>query len=116
MDENCIFCKIISGTVRSNILYTDELVTVFEDISPVAPVHYLIVPNKHITSINQIEEEDSVLLGHLFFIARDMAKKAGIDERGYRVMVNTGKDGSQTVFHLHMHLIGGRALAGRIVN
>jgi histidine triad (HIT) family protein len=116
MDNGCIFCRIIAGHIPSKIIFSDEFVTVFEDIEPVAPIHYLIVPNKHIESLNQIEEEDHALLGHLFFIAKNLAKSTGIDQSGYRVMVNTGKDGRQTVFHLHMHLIGGRTLAGRIVS
>ncbi len=116
MEEGCIFCNIINGHIPSNFIYSDEYVSVFEDIQPVAPIHYLIVPRKHIESINQLEEEDRDLMGHLIFIAKDLSKKTGIDQSGYRVMINTGKDGRQTVFHLHMHLIGGRTLAGRIVS
>jgi histidine triad (HIT) family protein len=116
MDNDCIFCKIISGEVKANIIYEDEVLVVFEDIHPVAPVHFLIVPKKHIPSVNHIEEEDAQILAKLFFVARDQAKKAGIAESGFRLMVNSGKDGKQTVFHLHMHLIGGRELMGRLVN
>lgn len=116
MENDCIFCKIISGEIKAKTVFTDEMVTVFEDIQPVAPVHLLIVPNKHISSINHIHDEDSQVLARLFFVARDLAKQHGIDETGFRVMVNTGKDGKQTVFHLHMHLIGGRELAGRLMN
>jgi len=116
MINDCIFCKIISGEIKAKKIFSDEFVTVFEDIHPVAPVHLLIVPNKHISSINDIQDEDSQVLARLFFVARDLAKQHKIDEKGFRVMVNTGKDGKQTVFHLHMHLIGGRELAGRLIN
>jgi histidine triad (HIT) family protein len=115
MENDCVFC-IISGEIKAKTVFSDELITVFEDIHPVAPVHLLIVPNKHISSINQIQDEDSPVLARLFYVARDLAKQHGIDEKGFRVMVNTGKDGKQTVFHLHMHLIGGRELAGRLMN
>jgi len=114
MDESCVFCQIISGKIKANIIFKDELITVFEDIRPIAPIHLLIVPNKHIHSINEVETQDSQLLAQMLLLARDMAKEAGIDEEGYRLMINTGDNGRQTVFHLHLHLIGGKKLLGRM--
>lgn len=106
-NNNCIFCQIISGKYPEKILFQDEKVTAFRDIHPLTPVHILIVPNQHITSINQIEPSDEPLLGHLFTIAKELASHEGIDQSGYRLVINTEKDAGQSVFHLHLHLIGG---------
>jgi histidine triad (HIT) family protein len=114
MDDPCVFCQIIAGEVKAKIIYRNDMVTVFEDVKPIAPTHLLIVPNKHIHSINEVEPNDTLLLAQMFLIARDMAKEAGISESGYRLMINTGENGRQTVFHLHMHLIGGKKLLGRL--
>ncbi|WP_195510252.1 histidine triad nucleotide-binding protein [Clostridium tyrobutyricum] len=108
--EDCIFCKIINGEIPSQKIYEDELVLSFKDISPGAPVHVLIIPKKHIGSINVLTEEDSKIIAHIFLIAKDIAKKLGIDEQGYRIVSNTGEDGGQTVPHVHFHLLGGRSL------
>jgi histidine triad (HIT) family protein len=110
MNPSCIFCKIAAGEAQANIVYKDEMVTAFRDIHPVAPTHVLIVPNKHIQSVSHIEPEDEQILGHLFTTARKIAEMDGIAEDGYRTIVNTGVHGGQTVFHLHMHLIGGQRL------
>jgi histidine triad (HIT) family protein len=110
MNPSCIFCKIAAGETQANIVYKDELVTAFRDIHPVAPTHVLIVPNKHIQSISHTEPEDEQILGHLFTTARKIAELDGIAEDGYRTIVNTGVHGGQTIFHLHMHLIGGQRL------
>jgi histidine triad (HIT) family protein len=110
MNPVCIFCKIASGDAPAQIVYQDELVTAFRDIHPVAPTHVLIVPNKHIQSINHAEAEDEQILGHLFLTARKVAEMDGIHEGGYRTIVNTGAHGGQTVFHLHMHLLGGQRM------
>jgi histidine triad (HIT) family protein len=110
MNPVCIFCKIASGQASAEIVYQDELVTAFRDIHPVAPTHVLIVPNKHIQSINQAEPEDELLLGRLFTAARKIAELDGITEGGFRTIVNTGAHGGQTVFHLHMHVIGGQRM------
>ncbi len=104
----CIFCKIIAGEAPAQIVYRDELVTAFHDIHPVAPVHILIVPNRHIASVNRVAAEDEAALGRLFTVARRLAAEQGIAEQGYRLIVNTGRHGGQVVPHLHMHLIGGR--------
>ncbi len=108
--DNCIFCKIVSGSAPAQVLFRDEQATAFRDIHPVAPSHVLIVPNKHITSVNEVAPEDEPLLGHLFTVARQIAAQEGITAGGYRLIVNTGRDAGQVVFHLHVHLIGGQRL------
>ena len=106
--ENCVFCKIITGEAPSQQLYQDEQVTAFRDIHPVAPTHVLVIPNKHIDSLNSISEEDELLLGHIFIVARQIARQEKIDASGYRLIVNTGADSGQIVYHLHLHVIGGQ--------
>lgn len=106
----CTFCKIIAGKEPSNKLYHDDLVTVFRDIHPVAPTHVLIVPNKHIDSINKISSDDKGVIGHMFVVAQKIAEREGITETGYRLIINTGHDGGQVIYHLHLHLIGGRPM------
>ena len=108
--KKCIFCDIISGKDKARIVYRDESATAFHDIHPVAPIHILIVPNKHIASINQLTQEDEQLIGHLFTTARHLASQLGIDVSGYRLIINTGPDAGQAVFHLHLHLIAGRRM------
>jgi histidine triad (HIT) family protein len=110
MTDSCHFCKIISDEVKAEIVYRDEQVTAFRDIHPVAPTHILIVPNKHIESVNALEPEDEQLIGHLFSVARQLANEAGISQNGYRLIINTGPDGGQTIYHLHAHLIGGQRM------
>ncbi|HMZ06213.1 MAG TPA: histidine triad nucleotide-binding protein [Anaerolineales bacterium] len=108
--SDCIFCKIIQGDIPSTNVYKDELVTAFRDINPVAPTHILIVPNKHIESVNVLIADDEPLIGKLFTIAKGLAEKEGIAENGYRLVVNTGAESGQTIFHVHLHLIGGRQM------
>ena len=108
--NDCIFCQIIAGKSPGQMLYQDERVSAFRDIHPVAPVHVLVVPNKHIASVNDLTAEDEPLVGHLFTVARQLADQEGIDQSGYRLMVNTGPNAGQGVFHLHLHLIGGRQM------
>jgi len=110
MNTTCIFCKIVAGEAKADIVYRDELVTAFRDSQPVGPTHILIVPNRHIESVNQAEAGDESALGSLFLAARKIAEMENIQEGGYRLIVNTGPHGGQTVFHLHMHLIGGRRM------
>jgi histidine triad (HIT) family protein len=105
--SDCIFCKIISGEIPSTNVYKDEQVTAFRDINPAAPTHILIVPNKHIDSVNMMMVDDEPLIGHLFFVAKQLAAQEGISEGGYRLIVNTGAEAGQTVFHIHLHLLGG---------
>lgn len=108
--ENCIFCKIIKGEIPSEKVYEDELILAFKDISPEAPTHVLVVPKKHIKSLNQLSKEDSAIIAHIYIKVKELAKKLDIDEKGYRVVTNCGEQGGQTVDHIHFHLLGGRNL------
>ena len=110
MENECIFCCIIRRQAPAEIVYQDEAVTAFETNRHIAPVHLLSVPNRHITSVNQVETGDEPVLGRLITLASELAHQRGIDQSGYRLVINTGPDGGQTVFHLHLHLIGGRRL------
>lgn len=107
-DGNCIFCKIISGEIPSAKVFEDERVNAFNDINPQAPTHILIVPKKHIDSLDTAADEDRELLGHLLLTSAEIARRNGFAEPGYRVVINTNSDGGQTVFHLHVHLLAGR--------
>ncbi len=113
MATDCIFCKIVAGEIPSKQVYRDDLVTAFYDINPVAPVHVLIVPNEHISSVAAVEPEHEAVLGRMFTAARRIAEALGVAESGFRLVVNTGHDGGQDVYHLHMHLLGGKRL-GRL--
>lgn len=110
MTEETIFSKIIRQEIPTPLLYQDELVTAFRDISPRANTHILIVPNKHIATINDVNEEDELALGRMITVAKKIAKEEGIDEQGYRLIINCNEDGGQEVFHIHMHLLGGQQL------
>ena len=103
----CLFCRIIRGETPTEILYDNEYLVVFRDIRPQAPVHLLIVPKKHIRSVNDLSATDTPILGELFQAAREMAKRLGISADGYRLFVNVERGGGQVIFHLHMHLLGG---------
>lgn len=107
---DCIFCKIISGEAKANLIYQDDTIIAFDDLFPKAPQHKLIIPRKHIATLNDITAKDKDLLGHMMLVASDLAKKYNIAESGYRVLVNCNADGGQAVYHLHLHLIGGRSL------
>ena len=110
MTDSCIFCKIVRNEAKATIVYRDHQVTAFRDIHPVAPTHLLIVPNRHIESVNALEAEDEQLAGHLITTAGKLAKEEGIDQSGYRIITNTGIDRGQSVFHIHFHLIGGQRM------
>lgn len=110
MNEDCIFCKIVAGEMPSESLYQDEQVMAFKDIHPVAPVHILIIPKKHIASMNELADGDAQLVGQMFKVTRDLANQQGIADSGYRLILNTGPDGGQVVYHLHLHLIGGQRM------
>jgi histidine triad (HIT) family protein len=110
MSKDCIFCKIVSKEAGATIVYQDEQVTAFRDLHPVAPTHILIIPNRHIDSVGSMEAEDEQLVGHLFRVARKLAEQEGISTTGYRLITNTGPHGGQSVFHLHVHLIGGQKM------
>ncbi|MCK4344655.1 MAG: histidine triad nucleotide-binding protein [Bacteroidales bacterium] len=108
---DCIFCKIISKEMKSDMIYEDERIAIFKDINPQAPVHHLIVPKKHISSISECTEEDKGIIGELFLKAKELAEKEPNLAGGYRLIINNGKDAGQAVFHLHIHLLGGRRMA-----
>jgi histidine triad (HIT) family protein len=105
-----IFAKIVAGEIPADIVYKDDRVTAFRDIHPIAPVHILIVPNKEIPTVDDVSEEDEAVLGHMFIIAKKIARDLNISESGYRLLINCKSDAGQEVFHLHMHLLGGRKL------
>ncbi|MBE2268428.1 MAG: histidine triad nucleotide-binding protein [Anaerolinea sp.] len=105
-----IFSQIISGEIPSDIVFRDDRVTAFRDINPSAPTHILIVPNKEIATVDDVTGEDEALLGHMIVVAKDIARKEGISESGYRLIINCKSDGGQEIFHLHMHLLGGKRL------
>ena len=110
MAEETIFSKIIRKEIPADIVYEDETVLAFRDIAPQAPVHILIIPKKLIATVNDVSAEDEQVLGHLFVVAAQIAKEHGVDESGYRLTVNCNSDGGQLVFHVHMHLMGGRRM------
>jgi len=107
---SCLFCKIVDGSIPSKAVYEDELCYAFADLHPQAPVHILVVPREHIASMDDTDKADTALLGHLLWAAAEVAREKSL-VKGYRLVVNTGEDGGQTVEHLHVHLLGGRPLA-----
>lgn len=111
---DCIFCQIIEGKIPSETIYQDEETIAFRDINPQAPVHIVIIPRKHIPSLDQLKEADSALVGRMVAVANRLAKEEGVADRGYRVVINCGKEGGQLVPHLHMHLVGGRQLSDQV--
>ena len=110
MTDETIFSKIIRKEIPSDIVYEDESILAFRDITPQAPVHFLIIPKKVIPTVNDVTSEDEQVLGRLFLVAAQLAKEHGVDESGYRLSVNCNSDGRQEVFHVHMHLMGGRQM------
>ena len=110
-----IFAQIINGEMPADIVHRDDRVTAFRDINPKAPVHILIVPNKVIPTVNDIDDADEALVGHMILVARDLAKKEGIAADGYRLLVNCNRHGGQEVYHLHLHLLGGRPMGPMVV-
>ena len=110
MRQDCLFCKIVDEKSEGSLLYQDEEVTAFRDINPQAPIHILIVPNKHIVSPSDSTAEDQAVLGKLLLTAAKLAQDEGVTDQGYRLVINTGPDGGQSVFHLHLHLLAGRRM------
>lgn len=108
--EDCIFCKIVRGELDAKKVYEDDDVLAFEDISPQAPVHILVIPKKHISSLLAFEPEDEKLIAKIIFRIQELAKRLNLAEKGFRVVNNIGEDGGQSVFHIHFHLLGGRRL------
>ena len=112
--SDCIFCKIALRQIPSEIAYEDDEIIAFKDIQPLAPVHLVVIPKKHLRSLNDITPEHETLIGHLLGVIRRLASEFGVAESGYRVVTNTGTDGGQVVGHLHFHLLGGQALNATI--
>ncbi len=107
---DCIFCKIVNKEIPAQVIYEDEQVLAFNDINAVAPTHILVIPKKHISDMNSVEEIDLPLIGHIFKIIKNVAKEKGIDKEGYRIVNNCGELGGQTVGHIHFHLLGQRQM------
>jgi histidine triad (HIT) family protein len=110
MSQSCIFCRIARRELPAELMHEDDQCVAFRDLNPQAPVHWLIVPKRHIERLHDLTEADRALLGHLLLTARAMAERAGVAQGGYRTVINNGADGGQTVPHLHLHLFGGRAM------
>ena len=109
--SNCLFCRIVAGEIPAKIAYEDDDVIAFHDLNPQAPLHVLVIPRKHIATINDIQPDDAALIGKLTLAAKQVAADAGYAEDGYRVVMNCGADAGQTVFHIHLHLLAGRHLS-----
>lgn len=107
---SCIFCKIVKKEVPSKIVYEDEMVLAFEDIAPQAPIHILVIPKKHYPTLLEMNENDKELLGHIFMVIKKIAKQKGVEERGFRVVMNCNPEAGQTVYHIHFHLLAGRQM------
>ncbi|MBI2854129.1 MAG: histidine triad nucleotide-binding protein [Chloroflexi bacterium] len=114
MNQQCIFCRIVAREVQTKLVFEDEEVIAFRDISPVAPTHILIVPRVHIASVNDLDQSDAGMVGRMVLRAKEIAKEEGIASSGYRLVFNNGPDSGQVVKHLHMHLLGGRPLGGKL--
>lgn len=110
MTQNCLFCRIAAGEVPSKTAYQSDDVIAFHDIDPRAPVHVLVIPRKHIASVNEFADDDAALIGRLYSVARELAAELGIATGGYRLVMNTGPDAGQSVDHIHLHLLGGRTM------
>jgi histidine triad (HIT) family protein len=112
--SNCIFCKIAAKTIPASIVYEDDLLIAFEDINPQAPVHILLVPKKHISTLMDVAEEDLHIFGRMTGVAVEIARQRGISDRGFRVVTNCNPEGGQEVYHVHQHILGGRQLRGSL--
>ena len=112
--EKCVFCDIVSGKIPGDIIYQDKDFLAFRDIHPMAPVHIVIIPKAHISSLGEVDERQEGLIGRLILLAKKLAEKEGIAEKGYRLAINCGSEGGQVVPHLHLHLLGGRKLADQL--
>ena len=114
MEEGCVFCNIVAGKTPAAILYQDDEVIAFRDIAPQAPTHLLVIPKEHIPSIAELGRGQSELVAHLVYVANELARREGVAGRGYRLVINCGREGGQVVPHLHLHLLGGRRLSGNM--
>jgi histidine triad (HIT) family protein len=109
--SDCLFCKFVSGEIKPDTVYEDEHVLAFRDINPQAPTHVLVVPKRHISTLNDLSADDGALVGKLYLAAQKIAREEGIDGAGYRTVINCNEQAGQSVFHIHLHLLGGRAMA-----
>lgn len=107
---DCLFCRIVQGQIPSKTVYEDDEIVAFEDINPQAPVHILVIPRKHTATLNDLQAEDDATLGRLHRVAAQLARQRELAERGYRVVLNCNAEAGQTVFHIHLHLLGGRTM------
>ena len=114
--EDCLFCKIVKGEIPSRKVYEDADVLAFYDINPVAPIHILVIPKKHITKLTDLTEEDELLVGKIYTTINKIARQEGFAEDGYRVITNCGKNGGQEVMHIHFHILAGKELGPKIMN
>jgi histidine triad (HIT) family protein len=110
MATDCLFCKMVSGTIKPDVVYQDKDVLAFKDINPQAPLHVLIVPKKHIATLNDLSEADSGIIARLYLAGQKIARDAGVAEKGYRTVINCNADAGQSVFHIHLHVLGGRLM------
>jgi histidine triad (HIT) family protein len=110
MTTECLFCKMVSGQIKPDTVYEDDAVLAFKDINPQAPVHILVIPKKHTATLNELTPDDAGLVGKIFMTAARIAKDSGIAESGYRTVLNCNADAGQSVFHVHLHLLGGRVM------
>lgn len=109
-EQDCIFCQVVAGEIAADIIYTDDRAVAFRDINPQAPVHALVIPREHLDSLDDASARDEATLGHLLRVAARVANEQGLSESGYRTVINTGAGAGQSVFHLHLHVVGGRPL------
>ncbi len=114
--EDCVFCKIIKGEIPSEKVYEDEQIVAFKDIDPAAPIHVLVIPKKHIATLLDIKEEDTALMGDMMQAVKKVAKILGIEENGFRLIVNCGKDSGQEVMHIHFHILAGMKMGPKIIH
>jgi histidine triad (HIT) family protein len=110
-EQDCLFCKILNGDIPADIIYESDSAIAFRDISPQAPTHVLVIPRKHVATINDLNEEDQEIIGSLYLAAKDIARAEGISDEGYRAVMNCNEGAGQSVFHIHLHVLGGRALS-----
>jgi histidine triad (HIT) family protein len=113
-NSDCIFCKIVAGEIPGDIVFQDDDVIAFRDINPQSPVHLLVIPRQHFTSLNEITPRQKALMGHMVCVANQLAKDENISATGYRLVINCGKQGGQLVPHIHLHILGGRQLSGQL--
>jgi len=110
-EQDCLFCKILNGDIPADIIYESDSAIAFRDINPQAPTHVLVIPRKHVATINDLSEEDQEIIGSLYLAAKDIARDEGISDEGYRAVMNCNEGAGQSVFHIHLHVLGGRALS-----